>query len=274
MIRRRRRFRLLGGRWALPAVLFLVAGFVFPLLDNILRGGAQLDAYTRLLTDPYYLGILGETLWVSLATSLLCLVVGYPVAYVLVRYAGRWRSAILFLLVAPLLVSTVMRTFGWRALLARHGLVNALLQDWGVVARPPDILNQPVAVYLGLLHVMAPFMILSIASVLQGVDRRLEESARVLGAGRLRAFLFVTLPLSLDGIITGGILVFMITNGSFITMLMLGGGKVVTLPLLIYQQFNLTQDVSFAAAMGNVLLVMALACLALQSRLVGRRRNA
>lgn len=270
--RHRGPYRLLGAGWTLPAVLFLLAFFVAPLVDNALRNGvAQFAGYRRLLTDIYYLGILGETLWVSLATSVLCLLVGYPVAYFMVRFAGRWKGAILFMLVAPLLTSTVMRTFGWRALLARRGLVNAWLLDWGVISHPTNILDQPIAVYLGLLHVLTPFMILSIAAVLQGIDPRLEESARVLGAGRLRAFLSVTLPLSMDGILTGGILVFMVTNGSFITMLLLGGGKVVTLPLLIYEQFNLTQDVGFAAAMGNVLLLMALLCLLLQMRVVRRR---
>jgi len=140
-----------------------------------------------------------------------------------------------------------------------------------LIDRPSDILNQPIAVYIGLLHVMLPFMVLSIATVLQGLDIRLEEGARVLGASRLRAFREITWPLSLDGVTTGSILVFMITNGSFITMLLLGGGKVVTLQLLIFQQFNLTQDVGFAAAMGNVLLLMALICLTLQLRLVRRR---
>jgi putative spermidine/putrescine transport system permease protein len=274
MIIRRKRgpYRLLGGAWTLPAVLFLAAFLVAPLVNNSIHAGhAQWGEYQRLLTDPYYLGILGETLWVSAATTALCVLVGYPVAYFMVRFAGRWQGMIVLLLVAPLLTSTVMRTFGWRALLARRGLVNSWLLDWGWISHPSDILNQPIAVYIGLVHVMAPFMVLSIATVLQGLDVRLEEGARVLGASRLRSFLEVTLPLSLDGVTTGSILVFMITNGSFITMLLLGGGKVVTLQLLIYQQFNLTQDVGFAASMGNVLLLLAIVCLTLQLRLVRRR---
>ncbi|MCJ9713269.1 ABC transporter permease subunit, partial [Bordetella hinzii] len=109
------------------------------------------------------------------------------------------------------------------------------------------------------------------AAVLRGIDARLEESARVLGATKLGAFFRVTLPLSLDGVATGCILVFVLTNGSFVTMLLLGGGKVVTLPLLIYQQFNLTQDTLFASAMGNVLLVAALLCLAAQLRFIRRK---
>jgi putative spermidine/putrescine transport system permease protein len=196
---------------------------------------------------------------------------GYPVAYFMTRHAGRWQGLIVFFLIAPLLTSIIMRTFGWRVLFARRGLFNVWLMDLGIIERPLNVLNQPLSVYIGLVHVLLPFMVLSIAAVLQAIDLRLEESARVLGAGRFRAFTSVTLPLSLDGVATGCILVFMLTNGSFVTMLLLGGNSVVTIPLLIYQQFNLTQDVAFASAMGNLLLVTALACLVVQIRLVRRR---
>jgi putative spermidine/putrescine transport system permease protein len=272
-------FRLAPPRWAWPAFAVLAIFFVMPLAQNaatsVTAGQARTAGYgvyyLKLLTDPYYLGILAETLQVGLITTLVCLVLGYPIAFFIVRFAGRWKGAILFCLIAPLLTSIIMRTFGWRVLLARRGIINATLLDIGLIERPIDLLNNSVSVYVGLVHVLIPFMVLSIAAVIESIDTGLEESARILGAGRLRAFLSVTLPLSLDGITTGAILVFVLTNGSFITMLMLGGGKVVTLPLLIYQQFNLTQDVAFASAMGNVLLVAALICLALQIRLVRRR---
>ena len=275
---KRNRFRLASGSWALPAVLFLAAFLIFPLVANAVRsvtlGEAALHPlayYEKLLLDSYYSGIFFTTFKVSLVTTLCTLVLGYPVAYFMVRYAGRWNALILFCMIAPLLTSIIMRTFGWRVLLARRGLINVWLTDLGIISRPLDIINDPLVVYIGLVHVMAPFMVLSITAVLQGVDVRLEESARVLGANRWRTFFHITLPLSLDGIATGCMLVFVITNGSFLTMLLLGGGKVQTLSLLIYQQFNLTQDVGFAAAMGNVLLISAMACVALQARFVRRR---
>lgn len=275
---KRNRFRLATGSWALPAVLFLVAFLIVPLVANAFRsvtlGEAALNPwayYEKLLLDSYYSGIFFTTFKVSLVTTLCTLVLGYPVAYFMVRYAGRWNALILFCMIAPLLTSIIMRTFGWRVLLARRGLINVWATDLGIISRPLDILNDPLVVYIGLVHVMAPFMVLSITAVLQGVDVRLEESARVLGANRWRTFRHITLPLSLDGIATGCMLVFVITNGSFLTMLLLGGGKVQTLSLLIYQQFNLTQDVGFAAAMGNVLLISAMVCVALQTRFVRRR---
>jgi len=268
----RRRRLLLGA----PAVAFLLLFFVVPLVENALvsvrhGGGYDFAGYAKLFSDTYYLDVIWTTLRVSLVVTLLCALVGYPIAYHLVRRAGRWSGVLIFLLIAPLLTSIIMRTFGWQVLLGRAGVVNAVLNGLGLITRPQNYAREPIAVYIGLVHVLIPFMILSISAVLQGIDRRLEESARILGAGKIRTFLEVTLPLSIEGVGTGCILVFMLTNGSFVTMLLLGGGNVVTLPLLIYQQFNLTQDVAFASAMGNVLLLFALACLFLQLRLVRRR---
>jgi putative spermidine/putrescine transport system permease protein len=274
-----RAYRLAGPSWCVPVLAFLVFFFVVPLAANLLRtqpageaaGAGPFFYYIKLLTDPYYAGVLWETLKVALITTLASLLVGYPVAFFMVRFAGRWNALIVFFVIAPLLTSIIMRTFGWRVLLARRGLLNTWLLDWGLITRPENLADDPIAVYIGLVHVLVPFMVLSIAAVLQGVDVQLEESARVLGAGRISTFLHVTLPLSLDGIVTGCILVFVITNGSFLTMLLLGGNKITTLSLLIYQQFNTTQDLGFAAAMGNILMLIAVIGFALQYHVLRRR---
>ena len=276
--RHSRPYRLAGPSWIIPVLLFLGFFFVIPLGANILRslqaGQAATNGpffyYIKLLTDAYYGGVIVETLKIAAISTVLCLIVGYPVAYFMVRFAGRWNAIIVFLLITPLLTSIIMRTFGWRVLLARRGALTMLLFDWGIIPRPINLADEPFAVYLGLVHVLAPFMILSITAVLRKVDVRLEESARVLGASALGTFFRITLPLSVDGIATGCILVFVVTNGSFLTMLLLGGGKVTTLSLLIYQQFNVAQDVGFAAAMGNLLLFVGLICLALQAKFLRR----
>ncbi|AWB22428.1 ABC transporter permease [Methylobacterium currus] len=262
---------------ALPAVLFLLAFFVLPLLDNGLRSVVPADGqgltaarYIQVLTDPFYLDSILQTVLLSGGVTLICALIGYPVAYYLVRHAGRLSSLIIFLLIAPLLTSIIMRTYGWQVLFARRGLINTwLVQDLGLIERPLRVLDTPGLVVASLVHVLVPFMVLSIAAVLQGVDRRLEESAQLLGASPWRTFLSVTLPLSLDGIGTGAILVFMVANGSFVTLVLLGGG-LKTLPLLIYQQFNTTRDFGLASVMSTVLLAVALACLVLQLRLVRR----
>lgn len=272
-----------AGRWlrgwapVLPALVLLAALFFGALVDNGLRslappaGKPWFDYYRQLATDPFYLRALAETVGLGLATTLVCLAIGYPVAYHMVRHAGRWRTLILFLLVSPLLTAIVMRTFGWRAIFARRGLLNATLQDLGLIERPLDLLNSPVSALVGMVHVLVPFMVLSIAAVLEKLDPRVEEAAEVLGASRFQVFSRITVPLSLDGVASGAILVFMLSMGSFVTLLFLGGGSLQTLPLLIYQQFNTTRDFGMAAAMSNVLMVMAAALLFLQLRLIRRR---
>ncbi|MDR5839439.1 ABC transporter permease [Caballeronia sp. LZ034LL] len=268
-----------------PALVLLIVFFAFPLIGNALRS-LGLDAqaapsqtspwsnYEKLFVDPYYRGVIVETIKVSFIATLLCLALGYPIAHFMVRRAGRLAMPMLFLLIAPLLTSIIMRTFGWRVLFARHGPFNDLLMWLHLIERPLRVLGGPLGVYIGIVHVMVPFMVLSIVPVLRGVDRRLEESARILGAGAARTFLLVTLPLAMEGILTGCVLVFMLTSGSFVTQLLLGDGSVVTLPLLIFQQFSLTQDLGFASAMGNLLLVIVLACLYVQLRVAGRKGDA
>ncbi|MCQ4160322.1 ABC transporter permease [Roseomonas sp. GC11] len=256
-----------------PALLFLAGFFVLPMLDIVGRsitaadGSLTLARYALLFGDAFYLRAMAETLALSAGVTLLCVLAGYPVAYYLVRHAGRWRGVILFTLVAPLLTSIIMRTFGWQVLFARRGPVNLLLEGLGLVEAPIRFTGSLGIAIAALVHVLLPFMVLSITPVLQSIDRRLEEAAAILGAGRFRAFLEVTLPLSWEGILTGCILVFMVANGSFVTLLLLGGG-LQTLPLLIYQQFNTTRDFGMVSAMSTVLLLLALACLALQLRLV------
>lgn len=277
-----RPWRLMGFGFIVPSLLLLAAFFIAPLWfvgEMSLRegrlpppDGGLWQNYERLFLDSFYFGVIGETVVLSLVVTLICVLMGYPVAYFMVRHASaRLYNLIIFLLIAPLLTPIIMRTFGWQVLLARRGLVNEGLMSMELISRPLPLLNSPVAVVLGLVHVLVPFMILSVASVLSGIDRRLEESARMLGASRGKTFLKVTLPLSMDGLGTGAILVFMLANGSFVTLLLLGGGSLQTLPLLIYQQFNTTRDLPFAAAMSIVLLVLALVCLFFQLRLIRRK---
>ncbi|HYS66266.1 MAG TPA: ABC transporter permease, partial [Paraburkholderia sp.] len=167
-----------------PALIFLCVFFLAPLIENVLRSVApahegsafSLRFYAKLLSDPYYLGVIADTLKVSFVTTAICAVVGYPVAYFLVRRAGRFAPVLLFLLVAPLLTSIIMRTFGWRVLLARRGVVNTVLQQVGLIKTTSNLADETIAVYLGLVHVLVPFMVLSILAVLQGVDVRLDEA--------------------------------------------------------------------------------------------------
>lgn len=271
-------FTLARPFWVIPATVFMFGFFLLPLLHNAVRSVLEEEAvgdpvfyYRKLLIDPFYRSVLFETLTLSFFVTLICLVLSYPVALFLVRHAGRWRSLIIFCLIAPLLTSVIMRTVGIQLILARRGALNALLASLDLPTFSGTLSTGPFAVYVGMIQVLIPFMVLSIAPVIQRIDPTLEEAAAVIGAGRLVSFLNVTLPLSREGILTGCILVFMMANGSFVTQLLLGGGKMTTMPVLIFQQFSVTQDTAFAGAMGNTLLVLCLACLAIQFALVSRR---
>ena len=273
----KREFSLAQPIWAAPAGVFLLVFFLLPLLHNATRSMAEEDAtsdalfyYRKLLFDPYYRSVLFNTLSLSFFVTLICLVLSYPVALFLVRHAGRWRPVIIFCLIAPLLTSVIMRTVGIQLILARRGALNALLAAFDLPTLPGNLASGAFAVYVGMIQVLIPFMVLSIAPVIQRIDRTLEEAASVIGAGRATTFLTVTLPLSREGIVTGCILVFMMANGSFVTQLLLGGGKMITMPVLIFQQFSVTQDTAFAGAMGNILLALCLACLAAQFALLSR----
>ncbi len=266
--------------WILVTVVFLIVFFVLPIAKNLANSvnlatlAEQKGAvfyYIKLFTDPYYFNITFVTVALSVGVTLICVLIGYPIALFLVRHAGKWSGLVIFLLIAPLLTSIIMRTFGWRVIFARRGMLNDLLLSLDWIEKPIMFLNGPGSVVVGLVHVLVPFMVLSIASVLRSIDPSLEESARILGAGKIRTFLKVTFPLSLDGIGTGFIIVFLLANGSFVTLLLLGGGQLKTLPLLIYQQFTISRDFQFAAAMSNVLLAIAVGCLYLQLRLIRRR---
>jgi len=264
-------FRFERPVWTLPAAFFLLLFFIMPLFDNLkksftegLAASNSLYYYIKIISDPYYRDVVISTFTVSGIVVLACILIGYPVAYFLVRYAGKWQPAIVFLLIAPLLTSIVMRTFGWQVILARRGLLNNALMALGFEPFRGNLTNEPIAVYIGLVHVLVPFMVLSIAPVLQKIGPQLDEAAQVLGAGRMRILTHITLPLSREGLLSGCILVFMLANGSFLTMLLLGGGSIITAPLLIYQQFIVTQDSAFAGAIGNILLLLSLICLSLQ----------
>lgn len=265
-------------KWAsvLPALFFLISIFFLALIDNGVRslsplsGAAWYSYYLQLITDPFYLEALFQTVALAFVTTTVCFIIGYPIAFYLVRHASAGRTIIIFLLITPLLTSIIMRTFGWRAIFARRGLLNETLQYIGFIEKPIDILNSSASALVGMVHVLVPFMVLSIAAVLEKIDPRIEEAAKVLGSSRLQTFLRITFPLSLDGVASGAILVFMLAIGSFVTLLFLGGGSLQTFPLLIYQQFNTTRDFGMAAAMSNMLMVLAAMLMFIQLRLIRR----
>lgn len=221
-----------------------------------------LDHYRRFFSDGFYLAVLGDTLWLGVLVTLVSLVLGYPVAYHLARTSTRAKPLLLVFLISPLLVGIVIRCYGWMILLADRGLVNSTLVQHGLIATPLPLMYNRFGVTVALVHVFLPFMVLSLTGVLKRIDPALEEASKTLGASSLRAFLEVTLPLSLPGILAGSLLVFSLAISSFVVPVLLGGFKVYVLPIIVYEQILALFEWPFGAATALILLVLSLAIIA------------
>ena len=254
-----------------PALVFLAVFFVGPLILNLQEslkspaGAPSATQYIKIFTDPYYLAVLGQTVLFGAAVTAICLVFGYPLAYALARAEGGWKAAMLFVIVAPLLTNVVVRSYGWMIVLGGSGLINNTLRQIGF--EPVELMYSWTAVTIAMAHVLLPFMVLSIGSVLETHDRRLDEAAATLGANPRQVFARVIFPLSIEGVITGCILVFTVAIGSFVTLLLLGKTSTMTFAVLIYQQLSVVSNWAFAAAMGMMLLTIVIAAFWLQGRL-------
>ena len=221
-----------------------------------------LSNYTAVLGDSFYLAIIRRTLGVAAAILGCCLLIGYPVAYFVALQPARRRMYVLLLLLFPLMVSNVVRAYGWVAILGRRGVINTALRDLGLADAPLDLLYTTEAVVVGLMTILLPYMVISIANTLSALDRSFEEAAQSLGAGPVRTFLHVTLPLSSPGVASGMLLVFLLTLSAYVTITLLGGPRSKLLVSMIYDGVTAFQW-PHAAALAFVLLALALVMTAL-----------
>ena len=203
---------------------------------------------------PYYLGVTWTTVRIGLITTLVCAVLGYPMAYFLARLRSRWLGLCLFLLVTPLMVSSVIRIFGWLVILGRQGLVNATL---GALGFPRlDLLHNEPAVVIGLTELLLPFMVLPLMTAIETIPRSVEEAARNLGAGSLALFRRVLLPLSLPGLVSGALLVYSVSISALVTPALMGGRKTRMLGNLVYDEVLTSMNWPFASSIAVVLLLL------------------
>lgn len=228
------------------------------------------DNYTKFFTDPFYLHILWRTLAIGLAVSVICLVLGYCLAYGVSRANPKRKFMLLMLIALPLLTSAVIRNFGWIIILGRKGLLNQVLQAVGLIKEPLALLYTSTGVVIALVHVMLPYMVLVLYAVLDGMDRNLEKAAANLGASKPKVFWFVTLPLSLPGILAGTLLVFSITLSFFVTPSLIGGPKVQLMATEIYNQTIQLLNWPYASALAVILLVTVLVVTGLYNRALSR----
>jgi ABC-type spermidine/putrescine transport system permease subunit I len=207
----------------------------------------------RKFFDPYYLGVTWTTVRIGLVTTLVCAVLGYPLAYFLARLRSRWLGLCLFLLVTPLMVSSVIRIFGWLVILGRQGLVNAALGAAGF-GRVDLLYNEP-AVVVGLTELLLPFMVLPLMTAIETIPRSVEEAARNLGAGSFALFRRVLLPLSLPGLVSGALLVYSVSISALVTPALMGGRRARMLGNLVYDEVLTSMNWPFASSIAVVLLV-------------------
>jgi putative spermidine/putrescine transport system permease protein len=263
--------------FATPLAAFFVAFFVAPLLLLVvisLYTDPQLksfgaDQYVKFLTDGFSLKVLGETLMLGVQVTLLCLMLGYALAWSYVRSPGTLQKVLMLVILMPLLTSVVVRTFAWVVILGRQGIVNSVLANLGWIEAPVKLLYTRAGLIVALANVQLPLMVLPLITALQKLDPNLEDASAALGASAFRTFFRVTLPLTLPGIIAGCLLTFAATITAFISQSLIGGGQMLFMPMYIYQQASSLQNWPFAAAISLVFLVAVLACVTLFN-LLGR----
>ena len=263
-------------RWsllALPAVVFLVAVFLIPLLAMALRSvtdppGAGLSNYEQFFSHGTYIRVLTNTFWIALLATLSCLVVGYPFAYLMTIVPGRVAGLLLIAVLLPFWSSLLVRTFAWQVLLRDTGVINRVLLDAGVISEPLTLIRTTSGVILGMSHILLPFMVLPIYAVMRRIDPELGRAAANLGASPLSAFVRVFVPLSLPGVLAGSLLVFVLALGFYITPALLGGLKDQMISQLIVQQIQQRLDWGFGTAMSVLLVAITLAFLFAASRAI------
>ncbi len=241
-----------------PAVLLLAGLFGYPLVKvlttSILDPDLTLAHYQRLFERPIYLTVLARTVQVSLIVTFLCFLLGYPAAYYLAQCAPRLRVYLFLLILLPMWTSLLIRSYSWIVVLGKNGIVNLLLVQLGLTAEPVQMLYTTGTVYLAMVQILLPVMILTCYSVMIKIDAGLVRAARVLGASSWRAFAHIYFPLSLSGVATGAIIVFILAMGFFVTPALVGSRQDLMLGNLIEAQINQSVNLGFASALGLLLL--------------------
>lgn len=242
----------------LPLLYLFVVSFLEPSQVELYEKQLTLANYSRVVNDDFYLMIIGRTLLATTAVLIISLLLAYPAAMVIARFEPKWRIRMLALLLFPLMISNVVRAYGWMSILGRRGIANTILLDLGFIEAPLSLLYSFNAVVLGLLTILLPYMIISIANALAAIDRSYTEAAESLGAGPFRTFWHVTLPLSSPGVASGCLIVFFLSLSAYVTISLLGGPRFKLLVSLVFDTV-VTLQWPRAAALSFILLLLSLA---------------
>jgi len=282
--RREARAQLLSaGSLVGPATIFVALGLLVPIailfrysLNDVGPYKTMVEAFTiksylRFFSDAYYTNILGRTLRVAVICTMVCLLLGFPLAYVLARLQSSWKNWLIMLVVLPLFVGNAVRAAGWMALFGSKGVVNSSLLMLGVISTPIEIMYTETAVIIGIIAVNLPFMVLTLQSVIEGIDRAVEEAAFSLGANPAAMFRRVLWPLALPGVLAGTILTFILAMNAYATPVLLGGPRFMMMGPLVYNQFVQQNNWPFGGAISFVLMTATIVLTVTANLLVQRR---
>jgi putative spermidine/putrescine transport system permease protein len=267
-----------------PATIFIAISLFAPLAilfryslnDFVPETKTMVEAltaanYAKFFTDSYYMAALGTTVKVALLVTAVCLVMGFPLAYVVARTQSRWKHLLIIAIVLPLFVGNSVRAAGWMVVFGNKGFFNASLMGLGLISRPFEIMFTEKAVIIGIIAVNLPFMVLSLQSVIEGIDRAVEEAAFSLGAPPLTMFRRVLWPLALPGILAGTILTFILAMNAYATPFLLGGPLFKMMAPVIYNEFTQKTNWPFGGAIAFILMSVTLSLTLIANLLIQRR---
>jgi len=253
-----------------PATIYVALGLLLPLailfrysLNQFVPGKFMVDAltvenYVKFFTDLYYTAVLTRTIRIAFITTAICLLMGFPLAYVLARTRTRYKNILIMLVVLPLFVGNAVRAAGWMVAFGNKGVINASLMGTGAISTPLEIMFTETAVIIGITAVNLPFMVLTLQSVIEGIDRAVEEAAFNLGATPMQMAYRVLLPLAMPGVLAGTILTFILAMNAYATPVLLGGPRFQMMGPLVYGQFVQQNNWPFGGAIAFILMTATL----------------
>lgn len=274
--------RRLGASLAFPASIIVLMVMVVPIFmlfrysfnhfdSSVMVEGFTFESYVKFFQDPYYRKVFLNTVGVAAVSTVLALVLGFPVAYFLAKSQSRYKSLFIILLVFPLMVGNVVRAAGWMVILGNAGFVNFVMQWLGVIDQPVRLLYTPLAVVVGTTAIVLPYLILTLQSVLEGIDFSVEEAAQNLGASFPTTFRRIVLPIAAPGVAAGTMLVFILSMNAYATPVLLGGSGITMMAPALYDQITKVSNWPFGSALALVLVTATLIMALLSSWLIHRR---
>lgn len=261
---------LLGIVFGIPLAWLLRMSFNTGLAGGAIQEGFSFQSYATFFESAFNLELIGRTLLLGVAVTAGAFLLGYPLALFLLRTQSKWKSTLLVLALAPLLTSAVVRTFGWMVILGDRGIVNQALLSIGLISEPLKLANNELGVTISLIEILMPYMILTVATGSSRLNDAVLEASATLGGNGLRTFFRVVIPLTLPGILTGCLLVFVLTISSFVTPALVGGGRVFLLATEIYDQAVQSLNWPLASAISFILIALFAGVLVGYQRLMAR----